>query len=101
MPSNSNDRNERRVEETVLTERFLRVHLSLTQNPNTKRWSLMPPKDEWREIIASLYAIPSDDTTILSPIISEEEWSSDEDALVEPPTEPEDPEQAHRLWVIQ
>ena len=84
-----------------MTERFLRVHMHMDQNPITKRWSPMPPDDEWREIVKSLYAIPSDDPTLLSPIMSDEEWTSEEDVPVEPPAEPVDPEEAHCSWMAQ
>ena len=83
-------------------ECFLQHHLHMTQDPNTHHWSPMPPDDEWAEIVANLYAIPSADPTLLSLILSEEEWTTesegDQDVTLRP-DEPTDSEVAHRTWM--
>ena len=75
----------------------------MTQDPNTHRWSPMPLDDEWAQITVSLYTIPSADPTLLSPILSEEEWMTeserDQDVPPRPQAEPADPDAGHRTWM--
>jgi len=102
VPEDSQDPSEKQVEDTDLSESYIRIHLRLPQDPITRRWRPRAPDAEWAILVSELFTEPVERPELLSPVPSDDEWSTDEEEQApQEPAEPVGPQHTHNLWVRQ